>query len=188
MKRESIVQIGWLASISRVFFGFSAIVGVITTMAYVTQNRSGRWEIRESRSTPDGPRSRTLATFERLGHVHLTLAASRASGEFVPEAVTDAARRAGAPVELGPADDAAISLLRAVGDGETVSPGLRSLLLDALGKASPRPSTEEALGHVGKTAEERGADLIDLLLLTDALPDRSRASKLKFPVIPDSRG
>lgn len=157
-------------------------------MAFVTQNRSGRWEIRESRSTPDGPRSRTLATFERLGHSHLMLAASRSAGEFVPELVTDAARRAGAPVELGPADEAAIALLRAVGDAERLSPGLRRLLLDALGKGKPRPSTEEALGHIGRTAEERGADLIDLLLLTDALPDHSDRSKLTFPVIPTTRG
>lgn len=153
-------------------------------MAFVTQNRSGRWEIRESRSTPAGPRSQTLATFERLGHAHLTLAASRAAGEFLPEAVADAARRAGAPVALGPADEAATVLLRAVGDGESLSPGLRALLLDALGKRKPRPSTEEALGHIGKSAEERGAELIDLLLLTDALPDSSAKSKLKFPGIP----
>jgi hypothetical protein len=158
-------------------------------MAFVTKNKSGRWEIRESRATPGGPRSRTLATFDRLGHSHLELAASRAAGSFAPDSVASAARRVGAPVELPAADEAAIKLLRALGDGEPVSPGLRKLVLDALGAKTPAPATEEAFGHIGKSAEERGADLVDLLLLTDALPDRgAQSSGLEFPVLPASRG
>ena len=35
-------------------------------MAYVTARRDGAFEVRESRSTPAGPRSRTLATFREL--------------------------------------------------------------------------------------------------------------------------
>lgn len=153
-------------------------------MTYLKQNRPGRWEIRESRVTPAGPRSRTLATFASLDHSHLVLAKSRAENEFDESAIIEAARRVGAPVESAPADSAAAALLRALGDGHSLAPGLRQLLQDALATGKQSPATEEALGHVGKSAEQRGAELVDLMLLGDAIPSRAKPSKLTFPVIP----
>jgi hypothetical protein len=35
-------------------------------MAYVVATQPGRFEVRESASTPSGPRSRTLASFREL--------------------------------------------------------------------------------------------------------------------------
>lgn len=98
------------------------------------------------------------------------LAKSRAESAFDEIAITESARRAGAPVALAPADAAATALLRALGDGHAPSPGLRRLLLDALAATKNSPETEEALGHVGKSAEQRGVELVDLLLLSDAFP------------------
>lgn len=153
-------------------------------MAFLKQNRSGRWEIRESRSTPAGPRAKTLSTFATLDHEHLLIAKSRAEGSFDDDAITQAARRAGVPVALPRADAAATALLRALGDGHVPAPGLRQLLLDALASTRNSPETEEALGHVGKSADQRSAELVDLLLLSDAVPAKSSASELSFPVIP----
>lgn len=153
-------------------------------MAFLKQNRSGRWEIRESRVTPAGPRARTLATFATLDHEHLLLAKSRAEGPFDEASVAEAARRAGAPVALLPADAAATALLRALGDGQVPSPGLRRLLLDALASSKYSAETEEALGHVGKSVDERGTELVDLMLLSDAFPAKASTAELKFPVIP----
>lgn len=156
-------------------------------MAFVKQSRSGRWEIRESRATPAGPRARTLATFATLDHEHILLAGSRAESAFDADAITEAARRAGAPVALAPADAAATALLRALGDGHSPAPGLRRLLLDALGNTKIAPETEEALGHVGKSAAERGAELVDLMLLSDAIPTKAPTADLAFPPIPPGR-
>ncbi|MGB0871506.1 MAG: hypothetical protein ACPGYP_00035 [Solirubrobacterales bacterium] len=156
-------------------------------MAFLKQSRPGRWEIRESRVTPAGPRSRTLATFASLDHSHLVLAESRAQNEFDESAIIEAARRIGVPVRLSPADAAGTELLRALGDGHAVAPGLRQLLLDALTNGKHSPVTEEALGHVGKSAEQRGAELVDLMLLGDAIPSRATPSQLTFPVIPAGR-
>lgn len=160
----------------------------MTTMAFIKQSRPGRWEIRESRFTANGPRSTTLATFETLDHSHLVLASERAQGEFDEHAIVESARRAGAPVSLSPADQAATALLRAIGDGDSPSPGLRKLLTDALSGKQLRPATEEALGYVGKSAEQRGADLFDLMLLSDAIPAKRVSKTMSFPPIAGANG
>lgn len=156
-------------------------------MAFLKQSRSGRWEIRESRATPDGPRARTLATFATLDREHILLASSRAEAVFDADAITEAARRAGAPVALAPADAAATALLRALGDGHSPATGLRRLLLDALSDKRSAPETEEALGHVGKSAAERGAEIVDLMLLSDAIPTKAPTAGLTFPPVRSGR-
>ena len=153
-------------------------------MAFVVNNRSGAWEIRESRATANGPRARTLASFKSLDHRHIALAIERSENEVDAAAVIRAARKAGAPVALPAVDQAAIELLRAIGDGATLSPGLRRIISDAVSAGANSDETNEALSHVGKSPATRGAELIDLLLLTDAIPRRESWSKLEFPGIP----
>jgi hypothetical protein len=67
-------------------------------MAYVVARRSGRFEIRESLHTANGPRSRTLAGFGVLTDDVLAAAARRAQRPFDAEAVLRSGRRAGARV------------------------------------------------------------------------------------------
>jgi hypothetical protein len=67
-------------------------------MAYVVARPRGRFEIRESFHTANGPRSRTLAGFDVLTDNILTAAAERAQRPFDAQAVLRSARRAGARV------------------------------------------------------------------------------------------
>ncbi|HEX4838647.1 MAG TPA: hypothetical protein VFV03_09020 [Solirubrobacteraceae bacterium] len=67
-------------------------------MTYVVARRGGRFEIRESLHTANGPRSRTLAGFDVLTDDILTAAARRAQRPFDVEAVIRSARRTGARV------------------------------------------------------------------------------------------
>src|SRR6478609_8237520 len=86
-------------------------------MAFIVPTRRGGFEIRESGSTPKGPRSRTLASFRELSD----------------EALRDAARRAGAPSAWEPVDRAGRELIAELGKGRHLDPTLRHLLLDLLG-------------------------------------------------------
>jgi hypothetical protein len=157
-------------------------------MAFVTKNRSGTWEIRESRSTPAGPRSKTLASFKMLEHHHLVLATERSATELDTDSLIASARKAGAPIALSAADQAALDLLRAIGDQSNLSANLATLLRDALDEGPNSDSTDEAFGHIGKSPDDRGAEIIDLLLLTDAYPVTELRSALTFPGIPETRG
>ena len=65
-------------------------------MAFVVRTKRGEFEIRESRSTPKGPRSRTLATFRELSDEVIEKARARAAKPPDAEELRDAARRAGA--------------------------------------------------------------------------------------------
>jgi hypothetical protein len=67
-------------------------------MAYVVARRGGRFELRESLHTANGPRSRTLAGFDVLTDDILAAAARRAQRPFDAQAVIRSARRAGARV------------------------------------------------------------------------------------------
>ena len=71
-------------------------------MAYVVARRNGRFEVRESIHTPEGPRARTLAGFRVLDDEILERASGRATRPFDRRAVIASARRVGAPVERGP--------------------------------------------------------------------------------------
>jgi hypothetical protein len=67
-------------------------------MAFVVARPNGRFEVRESLHTPDGPRARSLAGFDVLTDEVLAKAARRAERPFDMGAVLASARRAGAPV------------------------------------------------------------------------------------------
>jgi hypothetical protein len=174
-------------------------------MAYVTARQNGTWEIRESISTPSGPRSRTLASFRTLSDDVVEHACSRAERPLTADDVRDAARRAGAPVDLATADRAAGDLLRELADGHEPHPILRALLIDALLEGPPTrlgeaPRSREereaanalpfetphnaraSAAWLSRTPAERSATLDDLLLLGDQLPHGRRVGEpLRFP-------
>lgn len=151
-------------------------------MTFVTAVRTGGFEFRESRATPDGPRSRTLASFRELDQETIEKVTARAAKTLTREAIVEAALRAGATLAATPADAAARDLLRSLARGETPSPIHLRLLRDALAGAST-PAAE----WMGTSPAERGDALRDLLLLADAVPVRRRAGEIGFPRIDSTR-
>jgi hypothetical protein len=147
-------------------------------MAYVTANRSGSFEIRESHATPSGPRSRTLATFRELDRAAIEKAIERAEQPLFRDELIRAALRAGAAISAAPVDEAARGTLRALARGEHLSPKLRRLLEEALADEPP-----SAAQWLGTSPAQHGAALEDLLLLADAIPLRRRAAEIGFPRI-----
>ena len=149
-------------------------------MAYVVRRPGGRWEVRESVATKRGPRARTLASFRRFTPAVVQRAVSAASRPLSPDQVSEAARRAGA-TSLA-ADTAARELLAEIAGGRPPSPGLRRALLDWL---SDPPGNDPPGGGVAEwleaTDEERGAALVDLLGLVDAVPVLRPRPALRFP-------
>jgi hypothetical protein len=155
-------------------------------MAYVVRRRDGSyWELRETRSTPKGPRSRTLASFRTLSDETIERARARSTKSLTPEEIRSAAHRAGAPVALAKADRAAGDLLRELAAGRELHPTLRMLLEDALqtdvGSTRPLDNAQASAAWLSATPTERGNALHDLLLLTDAIPHRPRREADRFP-------
>lgn len=146
-------------------------------MAFITANRRGGFEARESYSTPDGPRSRTLVTFRKLDSATLEKIVERATQTTSTPEIVRAALRAGAPVSAAPADEAARATLRSIALGERPNRKLARLLLQALSGEEP----PQAAAWLGTSSMERGEALWDLLLLADAIPIRRRPTKIDFP-------
>lgn len=153
-------------------------------MAYLTQRAASRWELRESVSTDRGPRSRTLASFDRLTDDVLEHAASRATKPFDPAAIKAAARRSAVPVELPAAERAARELTALLAQGASVTPAIAGVLRELLDDSAPiRPSdaATAAAQWVGASLTDRAEALEDLLLLADALPMPRREEHPSFP-------
>lgn len=161
-------------------------------MAFVVSTKKGSFEIRESRSTAAGPRSRTLASFKELTDETIEKARGRAAKPPTADELRQAALRAGAPVAAPLVDRAARELIGRLAKGERPDPMLRRLLLDALANenrsdrstdptATVSDSARSVSEWVGTSPAERGAALEDLLLLADALPLRRRADTIGFP-------
>jgi hypothetical protein len=135
-------------------------------MAYVVARPKGRFEIRESLHTPDGPRARSLAGFDVLSEAVLAKAARRAQRPFDVGAVLASARRAGALATVG------------AGVGADDSRGRFVEASRRMARALQRPP---ALRPV-----DPGGALIDLLGFADAVtrnqPPRPSAP-LEFPVL-----
>lgn len=163
-------------------------------MAFVVPTKSGRFEIRESHSTPKGPRSRTLASFRELTGEVIEKAQEKATKPLPPDELRRSARRVGAPVARRPIDRAARELIAELGKGRRLDPALRRMLIDILreedregSSISPSDSAPSISAWMAATPEERGKALVDLLLLTDALPPTRRTREpLRFPRL-DSR-
>jgi hypothetical protein len=165
-------------------------------MAFVVATKPGRFEIRESASTPKGPRSRTLVSFRELDDSVIEKAQEKAAKVLDGAELQRAARRAGAPVARPTADRAARELIAELGKGRRPDPTLRHMLLALLRHdrgdgAVPSPESEAEFGvaeWMAASLEERGKALVDLLLLADALPHGGRKGKpLRFPQLDSSR-
>lgn len=159
-------------------------------MAYVVATKPGRFEVRESASTTNGPRSRTLASFRELTPEVIEKVVARADKAPTVEELTRSALKAGAPVRGPELDEAARDTLRLMAKGERPDPMLRRLLLDALGaeQSDAAPADKEisdaaraAAQWVGVGVEERASALRELLELADALPVRLRPHEIGFP-------
>ena len=160
-------------------------------MAYVVATKPGLFEVRESVSTPRGPRSRTLAGFREM--TAETIEKVQAKSEKAPTAaeLTRLALRAGAPVRGSELDVAASETLRRIASGEQPDPKLRRLLLDALSEDSVGLSSRSksfisdaaraASQWIGVNSEDRADALRELLELADALPIRPRPPEIGFP-------
>jgi hypothetical protein len=154
-------------------------------MASIVRRRGRRWEIRESVTGPQGPRSRTLATFDTLTADVLEHAAARATRPLDPSALRARARRVGAPVGLDAADDAARALLGALARGERPRPVLAGLIAAELGPSGPpvTAAARAAAAWADRGPDARSAALVDLLLLADALPARRPVDRPRMPRI-----
>jgi len=154
-------------------------------MAYVTPRKGDRWEIREAVSTEEGPRSRTLASFRELTPDVVEHARERARHPLTADELRRAARRAGAPVALPAADEAAAILLDELAAGREPRPALARALAEALPRPRPRARASDAQRAVAPwiraSLEERGEALRDLLLLADRIPPRRRRRGPRFP-------
>lgn len=156
---------------------------ILPTMAFVVPRKNGTWEIRETRSTPAGPRSKTLASFRELDAEALARAQARSEKPLDPSDLRRAALRAGAPVEAPLADRAAQQLLGELGAGRKPRRALRRLLADAI---EPRSRLfGESASSTGEwlvaTPEEHGKTMRELLHLADVLPQRRRPDRIEFP-------
>ena len=152
-------------------------------MAYMVRRPAGRWELREARSTPKGPRSRTLASFSTVTSAVAEQAAARSHGVLTAAEVRRLAAGAGAPVEGTPADEAAATLLAELGAGRGPSPARGRMLAAALnGGTDAATEAERAVAPwLAATPAERGEALRDLLLLADRIPTPRRRGRLTFP-------
>jgi len=149
-------------------------------MAYVVRRPAGRWEIRESVVTRDGPRARSLASFRVLDGGVLDRATARARRPFDRERVLASARRAGAPIEDAAADRLARQLLGEIGRGRRPAPGLRRLLLRNLSDERSMADVEMDNEWLDASDAQRGSALRDLLDLTENFP-AERRGPLRFP-------
>ena len=92
------------------------------------------------------------------------------------------ALRSGAPVDPPDADAHAEALIAELRRGASPRPGLRRLLAGYLDDGPGAATDGSGIGDwLGRSPEERGAALIDLLLLADALPAPSTSRELAFP-------
>src|SRR4051795_4811602 len=101
-------------------------------MAFIVPTRPGRYEIRESHSTPKGPRSQTLASFRELTDEVIAKAREKATRPPSAEELRRAARRAGAPVARPPAEQAARELIAELARGRQLNSTLHQILSELL--------------------------------------------------------
>ena len=153
-------------------------------MAYLVAKPAGSWEIRESASTPNGPRSRTLATFRMLSSEVIEHAQARSDRPLDAGALRRAALRAGAPLAPAAAEVAARTLIDELQGGRGPRRALRRALLEELhGDSRPSDNARAAAAWLNAGPERHGEALHDLLLLADRVPARSRPRRHRFPRI-----
>ena len=136
-------------------------------MAYLVKRPGDRIEIRESRSTTRGPRSRQLTRFlGALTPAVLARAEAQASRTFDPAALVRRARVMGIPVAAQARESEARALLARLRRGDPIDPVMAGLLARALEGIATTPVPEhlaEASEWIGSTPAARGSALRDLL-------------------------
>jgi hypothetical protein len=136
-------------------------------MAYFVERTGGTVEIRESRTTSRGPRSRQLVRFTgALTPAVLARAASAASRPFDADALVRRARVMGIPVERRAPESEARALLGRLRRSDQIDPAMAGLLVRALDRVATADVPEhlsEAAEWIGASPSERGAALRDLL-------------------------
>ena len=136
-------------------------------MAYLVRRSPGRTEIRESYATPEGPRSRVLASFSGpLTRDTLARAAARASRRFDAAAVARRARAMRIQVRERSREPEARALLSRLRRSDPLDPALVAALRRALAQRPETPAPEafaEVSEWIGASAAERGAALRELL-------------------------
>ena len=155
-------------------------------MAYVVARPKGRFEIRESLHTRDGPRARSLAGFAVLTDAVLTKAARRAQRPFDMGEVLASGRRAGAPLAAITGATSAITGATPAITGagratdDSTDDSIRRFVL-----ASRRMARTLRRPPALRPADP-GAALIDLLGFADAVTASQPArpfAPLEFPVL-----
>ncbi len=158
-------------------------------MAYLVRRDADAIEIRESRSTPRGPRSRRLTRFRgALTPAVLAAAAANASRPLDPHALVERAESLGIPVDVRAPEREARALLARLRRADPIDPRMASLLaraLDGVAQA-PLPDTLAEVGEwIGATPAERGAALRDLLdtygRIAASRPTRRKRPARTFP-------
>lgn len=158
-------------------------------MAYFVRRAPGRIEIRESLSTPRGPRSRTLVRFaEPLTPDVLAEAAARARRPFDAEALVRRARARGIEVAYRSREPEGRALLARLRRPDPIDPVIAGLLRRALRDAraaEPPEALAEVAEWVGASAAERGAALRELLdtygRIAASRPLRRTRPRERFP-------
>ena len=158
-------------------------------MAYLVRRGPSRVEIRESRATPKGARSRVLASFsDALTRDVLARAAARATRPFDAEALVRRARAQGIPVRERSQEPEARALLARLRRGEPLDPVLAASLRRALARIPEAPIPEslaEVSEWIGAGSRERGAALRELLDLyariEQSRPPPRRRERPRFP-------
>jgi hypothetical protein len=152
-------------------------------MASIRRQRD-RFEIRECRTTPNGPRQRTLARFDHvLTPEALDEAAAHASTPFDRDALIARARARGIPVAEHCRSGEARQLLAALRAGQRLQPSIVGLLNEALGDREARtvpPHLEDAAEWLGASDAARGKALRGLLRTASRVA-RSRGPLREVP-------
>jgi len=151
---------------------------------------AARYEIRESVSTPAGPRARTLATFRVLTADVIAHASSRAQRSFDADTIRARAAALGVPRHERAAAATASRLLAQLRAGEQLPPVLAGELRAALPDAwAERPdSLAEAVDWIGVDEATHGRALRELLDVASRVPARPRPAALSFPRLSSTAG
>jgi hypothetical protein len=136
-------------------------------MAYLVKRSGDRIEVRESRSTQKGPRTRQLARFAgALTPAVLARAAARARRPFDPDALVRRARVMGIPVDARAPEREARALLERLRRNDAIDPVMAGLIVRALEGVATAKVPEhiaEVSDWIGASPAARGAALRDLL-------------------------
>ncbi len=158
-------------------------------MAYFVRRDRDRIEIRESRTTPRGPRSRQLTRFVGpLTPAVLARAQARATRPFDARALTRRALVLGIPVLTRSPEKEARALLERLQRKDPIDPVIAGLLVRALDGVGTAPVPEhlaEVSEWIGAAPAARGAALRDLLdtfgRIAASRPSRRARPRQTFP-------